>query len=186
MCAWWRLAQCVVFDGGCVTAERNGSDVPADERLPHGALAEADLQSAKRSLPVLIRTRTTRIYCAAAALPSPAAARMRAVPSRSRPKFLRQGSLKSSVVKYIGRKLRNRVVPETTILKENRSFRDHANYIYPSSSGERSAEARKGMGDEVTRDLMNRGPSDPFTPSVARSVEPLKEGEKPALKEAGR
>ncbi len=76
-------------------------------------------------------------------------------------------------------------MPETTILKENRSFRDHANYIYPSSSGERSAEARKGMGDDVTRDLMDRGPSDPFTPSVARSVEPLKEGEKPALKKRG-
>ena len=39
----------------CVTAERNGPDVLADERLPFGALAEADRQPAKRSLPVLIR-----------------------------------------------------------------------------------------------------------------------------------
>ena len=84
-----------------------------------------------------------------------------------------------------GRQLRSRVVLETTILKEKRSFRDQANYIYPSTSGERSAEARKGMGDDVTRDLMDRGPRDPFTPSVARSVEPLKEGEKPALKKRG-
>ena len=38
-----------------VTAERNGPDVLADERLPFGALAEADLQPAKRRLPVLIR-----------------------------------------------------------------------------------------------------------------------------------
>jgi hypothetical protein len=30
-----------VFDRECITAERNGSDVLADERLPFGALAEA-------------------------------------------------------------------------------------------------------------------------------------------------
>jgi hypothetical protein len=31
-----------VFDRECVTAERNGPDVLADERLPYAALAEAD------------------------------------------------------------------------------------------------------------------------------------------------
>ena len=36
-------------------AERNGPDVRADERLPFGALAEADLQPTKRCPPVLIR-----------------------------------------------------------------------------------------------------------------------------------
>jgi hypothetical protein len=36
----------------CVTAGRNGADVRADERLPFGPLAEADLRATKR-LPVL-------------------------------------------------------------------------------------------------------------------------------------
>jgi hypothetical protein len=83
------------------------------------------------------------------------------------------------------RTLRSGTVLKTTILKEKPSFRDDANYIYPSTSGERSSEARRGMGEDVTRDLMDRGPRDPFTPSIARSVESLREGEKPALKKRG-
>ena len=39
----------------CVSAERNGPDVLADERLPFGALAEADLRPTKRCPPLLIR-----------------------------------------------------------------------------------------------------------------------------------
>jgi hypothetical protein len=45
---WWRITGRVVFERGCIAAERNGADVPADERFPHGALAEADLPSARR------------------------------------------------------------------------------------------------------------------------------------------
>jgi len=40
-----------------VTAERNGPDVLADERLPFGALAEADLNPTKRRPPVLMQRR---------------------------------------------------------------------------------------------------------------------------------
>ena len=42
----------------CVTARRNGLDVHADERLPFGALAEADLQPANRCSPVLTLTKS--------------------------------------------------------------------------------------------------------------------------------
>src|SRR5258706_11260372 len=59
--SWWRTGGCVVFSRRCVAARRNGPDVPADERLPFGALAEADLQPAKPSLPVLIRVRSKKI-----------------------------------------------------------------------------------------------------------------------------
>jgi hypothetical protein len=38
-----------------VSADRNGPDVHADERLPFGALAEAGLQPTKRCPPVVIR-----------------------------------------------------------------------------------------------------------------------------------
>src|SRR5258707_2104401 len=58
--SWWRTGGWVVFSGRCVAAERDGPDVPADERLPFGALAEADLQPAKPSLPVLIRVRSKK------------------------------------------------------------------------------------------------------------------------------
>lgn len=84
-----------------------------------------------------------------------------------------------------GKKLRSRLVPEVTILPERRTFRDPAKYIYPSSVGERPAETRKAMGEDVTRDLMDRGPKDPFTASISRSVEPLKKGEAPKLAEHG-
>jgi hypothetical protein len=43
-----------------VSADRNGPDVHADERLPFGALAEADLQAAKRCPTVLIPLSPTR------------------------------------------------------------------------------------------------------------------------------
>lgn len=69
--------------------------------------------------------------------------------------------------------LRGREVTEKTILKQSRSFRDKVHYVYPSSSGPRSAEPRKAMGLNVTRDLFNRNPTDPFTPPIARSVKPL-------------
>jgi hypothetical protein len=36
----------------CVTAERNGPNVPADERIPFGALAETDLPPMKRCPPI--------------------------------------------------------------------------------------------------------------------------------------
>src|SRR3981081_2160003 len=48
--SWWRAGGCLVFRDGCVAAWRDGSDVYADERLPFGALAEANLQMAKRNL----------------------------------------------------------------------------------------------------------------------------------------
>ena len=35
------------------------------------------------------------------------------------------------------------------------------------------------MGEEVTRDLFARGPADPFTPSIARSIKPLREPPNP-------
>src|SRR6266567_4557793 len=59
--SWWWRTGCVVFSRRCVAVERDGPDVPADERPPFGALAEADLQPAKRSLPVLIRVRSKKI-----------------------------------------------------------------------------------------------------------------------------
>src|SRR5205814_6457501 len=41
----WRPAGYALrWRAGCVTAERNGPDVLTDERLPFGALAEADFQ----------------------------------------------------------------------------------------------------------------------------------------------
>ena len=54
-CSRRRLAGHGVFGRSCLAARRNGPDVPADERLPFGALAEADLEPTKRRSPVLIR-----------------------------------------------------------------------------------------------------------------------------------
>ena len=55
-CSSWRAAGYALLGRERrVTAERNDPDVLADERLSFGALAEADLQATKRSLPVLIR-----------------------------------------------------------------------------------------------------------------------------------
>src|SRR5437868_14138499 len=54
--AWRRCARHALLGRArCVTAERNGPEVFADERLPFGALAEAGLQPRKRCPPVLIR-----------------------------------------------------------------------------------------------------------------------------------
>src|ERR1700736_4771733 len=56
VCSWWRPAGYVLLGRArCVTAERNGPDVLADERLPFGALVKADPRPTKRSPPVLIR-----------------------------------------------------------------------------------------------------------------------------------
>src|ERR1700730_14745133 len=53
-CSWWRPAGYALLGRArCVTAERNGPDVLADECLPFGAWAEADLQPTKRCPPVL-------------------------------------------------------------------------------------------------------------------------------------
>jgi len=49
-----------------VTAERNGPDVPADERLPFGALAEADLQPTKRRRTFLAREHSQGVTSSAA------------------------------------------------------------------------------------------------------------------------
>src|SRR5207237_2559091 len=49
----WRIGGCVVFDRGYVTAERN---VPADECVPHCALAEADVQPRRGCTSVQILT----------------------------------------------------------------------------------------------------------------------------------
>jgi hypothetical protein len=94
--------------------------------------------------------------------------------------------------RVIAHDLRSRAVEEKTILKQSRSFRDKVHYVYPSSSGPRSAETRKAMGPDVTRDLFNRNHSDPFTPAIARSVKPLskddtrhlvyRDGKKPSTK----
>src|SRR5260370_5107910 len=55
-CSWWRPAGYALLGRAtCVTAERNGPDVLADERLPFGALAEDDFPQTKRCPPVLIR-----------------------------------------------------------------------------------------------------------------------------------
>src|ERR1700732_4410960 len=55
-CSWWRPAGYALLGRAtCVTARRNGPDVLADECLPFGALAEADLRPTKRRPPVLIR-----------------------------------------------------------------------------------------------------------------------------------
>src|ERR1700682_3911240 len=55
-CSWWRPAGYALLGRArCVTAQRNGPDVLADECLPFGALAEADLRQTKRRPPVLIR-----------------------------------------------------------------------------------------------------------------------------------
>jgi hypothetical protein len=78
--------------------------------------------------------------------------------------------------------LRGREVTKTTILPQGRSFRDTRRFLYPSSVGELPVEKRKTMGADVTDDLVDRGPKDPFTPSIARSVAPLTEGGKAALK----
>jgi hypothetical protein len=53
--SWWWPADAMLGCAGCVTAEWNGLDVHADERLPFEALAEADLEPAKRCPPVLVR-----------------------------------------------------------------------------------------------------------------------------------
>src|SRR5712664_20334 len=60
-----------MYSRRCVAAERDGPDVPADERPPFGALAEADLQPAKPSLPVLIRVRSKKIPGACRLSPFP-------------------------------------------------------------------------------------------------------------------
>src|ERR1700731_4977599 len=71
-CSWWRPAGYALLGRAtCVTARRNGPDVRADERLPFGALAEADLQPTKRRPPVLIRRSLDR----APGLPKPTALR---------------------------------------------------------------------------------------------------------------
>lgn len=85
--------------------------------------------------------------------------------------------------KRIAYSLRNREVPETTIQREGQSFRDKSRFLYPSGVGERPVDKRKTMGADVTTDLVARGPSDPFTPSIARSVAPLTEGGNAALRE---
>src|ERR1700722_2897168 len=46
----------------CITAERNGRDVPLDERLPFDALAEADLEAAERRFWSIKLSPTTRRY----------------------------------------------------------------------------------------------------------------------------
>ena len=55
-CSRRRRAGCALLGGArCVTAERNGPDVPADDCLPFGAVAEADLRPAQRCPRSLIR-----------------------------------------------------------------------------------------------------------------------------------
>src|ERR1700681_3486875 len=51
----WCRAECddVLERARGVIAERHGSDVPPDELLPFGALAEADLRTTKRCPPLL-------------------------------------------------------------------------------------------------------------------------------------
>src|ERR1700732_1331947 len=52
--SWWRPdGYALLGRARCVAAERNGPDVLADECLPFGALAEADLQPTNRCAPVL-------------------------------------------------------------------------------------------------------------------------------------
>src|SRR5215472_1613636 len=45
---WWSAGSLLFSPARCIVAERNGPDVPADERLPFGALAEADRPPAPR------------------------------------------------------------------------------------------------------------------------------------------
>ena len=53
---WWGTAGYTLLGHAwCVTAERNGPNVPANERLPFGALVEADFRPAKRRPPVVMR-----------------------------------------------------------------------------------------------------------------------------------
>jgi hypothetical protein len=100
-------------------------------------------------------------------------------PTSSRPR-VEQPAVLDRPVAY---NLRGRKVHQTTILQEGRSFRDTRRFFYPSSVGKRPVEKRKAMGADVTNDLVARGPKDPFTPSIARSVAPLTEGGKATLKE---
>ena len=52
-CSWWRpVGYALLGRARCVIAERNGPDVLADECLPFGALAEADLQPTTASVPI--------------------------------------------------------------------------------------------------------------------------------------
>src|SRR5260370_25015941 len=55
-CSWWRPAGYALLGRTrCVTAEWNGPDLLADECLPFGALAKADLRPTNLCPPVLIR-----------------------------------------------------------------------------------------------------------------------------------
>src|SRR5260221_6777438 len=70
--SWWRPAgYALLGHARRVTAQRDGPDVPADERLPFGTLAEADLAPAKRSPPVVIRLRSKKFPARVAFRPSP-------------------------------------------------------------------------------------------------------------------
>ena len=101
-------------------------------------------------------------------------------PTSSRRLRVEQPGVHESETAY---NLRGRKVPKTNILSQVRLFRNNSRFLYPSSGGERPVKKRKTMGADVTDDLVARGPNDPFTPSIARSVAPLTEGGKAALKE---
>src|ERR1700746_1349119 len=60
----WAAGYALLGHATCITAEWNGLDVHADERLPFGALAEADLQPANRCSPVLTRHSPNRTQIA--------------------------------------------------------------------------------------------------------------------------
>jgi hypothetical protein len=52
-CSWRRAGYALLGRAWCVTAERNGPNVRADERIPFDALAETDLPPTKRCPPVV-------------------------------------------------------------------------------------------------------------------------------------
>src|SRR6202022_1835442 len=60
--SWRRPAEYVLHCARCATAQRNGLDVHADERLPCGALAAADHPPATRCFPVLVRRSPDRTH----------------------------------------------------------------------------------------------------------------------------
>src|ERR1700730_12748856 len=61
-CFWRQPAGFALLGSAAyLAAKRNGPDVLADERLPFGALAEADLQPTKRCPPSLIRRSPDRV-----------------------------------------------------------------------------------------------------------------------------
>jgi len=80
------------------------------------------------------------------------------------------------------KRTRQGIVLHKVVFKAKRPGRNTRDFLYPSSSGPRSAIARKSMSEAVTTDLAARLARDRFASGFERSVRPLVEGGKTDLK----